>query len=461
MSIAMIGQFILSLSFLIILHECGHYFPAKWFKTRVEKFYLFFDWPKKLFSKKIDETEFGIGMLPLGGYVKISGMVDESMDLEQMNHPPQPWEFRSKTAWQRLIIMIGGVTVNFLLGFLILGLMMWYYGEEYIPASGAQYGIYADSLGQKIGLKTGDKILRVGDMPFDKFDDRKVLKEIVFNGVKNIQIDRNGEIITLTIPDESVNMLTAFKNKEETIFSLPIFFSVDSVSAEMPVKVKGGFLSGCKKPEMAPSPAALAKLQKGDDIIAINGEPIKYYNEFRAYAQRFKGKTMEMTVLRGADTIKLTATPTEEGRLGFIANFEKKRYYDTKTQKYSLAEALPLGVAKGYDFLINQIKAFGKMFKGEIKASESVGGFKSIAQMFGIQWDWERFWLMTASLSLILAFMNLLPIPALDGGYVMFLLWEVLTGKRVSDKFMERAVTIGFMILLALIVIINFWDFIR
>jgi regulator of sigma E protease len=357
--------------------------------------------------------------------------------------------------------MIGGVTVNFLLGFLILGLMMWYYGEEYIPASGAQYGIYADSLGQKIGLKTGDKILRVGDMPFDKFDDRKVLKEIVFNGVKNIQIDRNGEIITLTIPDESVNMLTAFKNKEETIFSLPIFFSVDSISAEMPVKAKGGFLSGCKKPEMVPSPAALAKLQKGDDIIAINGEPIKYYNEFRAYAQRFKGKPMEMTVLRGADTIKLTATPTEEGRLGFIANFEKKRYYDTKTQKYSLAEALPLGVAKGYDFLINQIKAFGKMFKGEIKASESVGGFKSIAQMFGIQWDWERFWLMTASLSLILAFMNLLPIPALDGGYVMFLLWEVLTGKRVSDKFMERAVTIGFMILLALIVIINFWDFIR
>ena len=462
MSLAMLGQFFLSLSLLIVLHECGHFFPAKWFKTRVEKFYLFFDPYFSLFKKKIGDTEYGIGWLPLGGYVKISGMVDESMDTEQMKLPPQPWEFRSKKAWQRLIIMLGGVTVNFILGFLIFGLMIWHYGEEYIPAESAKYGIYADSLGQAIGLKTGDKILKVGDKPFEKFNDRSVLKEIVFNGVKNIQVERDGKQITLTIPEESAKALTAFKNKEESIFSMPLFFTVDSITAEIAQKAKGGFLSGCNKTTTKiASPAALAKMQKGDNIIAINGNPIRFYNEFQDYARRFKGQPMEMSVLRGSDTVKLTATPTAEGKLGFMANFEKSRYFEEKTQTYSLAEAMPMGVSKGMDFLNSQIKAFGKMFKGEIKASESVGGFKSIAQMFSPKWDWERFWLMTASLSIILAFMNLLPIPALDGGYVVFLLWEVFTGKRVSDAFMEKAVTAGFFLLMTLIVVINFWDFIR
>ena len=461
MSIAMLGQFFLSLSLLIVLHECGHFFPAKWFKTRVEKFYLFFDPWFSVFKKKIGDTEYGIGWLPLGGYVKISGMVDESMDTEQMKLPPQPWEFRSKPAWQRLIIMLGGVTVNFILGFLIFGLMIWHYGEEYIPAASAKYGIYADSMGMKLGFQTGDKILKVGDKPFEKFDDRKVLKEIVFNGVNNIQVERNGQPVMITIPEESVKMLTAFKNKEESIFTLPVFFTVDSIVAEIPQKAKGGFLSGCKKAGTMPSPAALAKLQKGDNIIAINGNPIKYYNEFQDYARRYKGLPMTMSVLRGSDTLQLIATPTEQGRLGFMANFEKGKYHEEKTQTYSLGTALPMGVAKGWDFLGSQIKAFGKMFKGEINASESVGGFKSIAQMFGIRWDWERFWLMTASLSIILAFMNLLPIPALDGGYVVFLLWEVITGKRVSDEFMEKAVTAGFFLLMGLIVVINAWDFIR
>jgi regulator of sigma E protease len=461
MSIAMLGQFFLSLSLLIVLHECGHFFPAKWFKTRVEKFYMFFDPYFSLFKKKIGDTEYGIGWLPLGGYVKISGMVDESMDTEQMKLPPQPWEFRSKKAWQRLIIMLGGVTVNFILGFLIFGLMIWHYGEEYIPAENAKYGIFADSMGMKLGLQTGDKILKVGDKTFEKFDDRKVLKELVFNGVNNIQVERNGQPLMITIPNESIQMLTAFKNKEESIFSLPVFFTVDSILAEIPEKAKGGFLSGCKKPGTTPSPAALAKLQKGDNIIAVNSKPIKFYNEFQQIAHSNKGVPMAMTVLRGADTLQLTATPTDEGRLGFMADFKKDKYFDTKTQTYSLAQALPMGVAKGMDFLSSQIKAFGKMFKGEIKASESVGGFKSIAKMFSLEWDWERFWLMTASLSIILAFMNLLPIPALDGGYVVFLLWEVITGRRVSDAFMEKAVTAGFFLLMGLIVVINAWDIIR
>ena len=441
MSIAMLGQFFLSLSLLIVLHECGHFFPARWFKTRVEKFYLFFDPYFSLYKKKIGETEYGIGWLPLGGYVKISGMVDESMDTEQMKLPPQPWEFRSKKAWQRLIIMLGGVTVNFILGFLIFGLMIWYYGEEYVPVESAKYGIYADSLGQQLGLKTGDKILKVGDKPFEKFEDRIILREIVFNGVKNIQIERGGQTMVINIPDEAVKMLTAFENKDKDVFSLPRPFTIDSVVKDRP--------------------AAKAQLKKGDLIIAFNDIPTPFYNDFELLAKRFKNQPSTWKVLRGSDTLVLNVQSDEKGLFGFSAGTDMRKFYTTKKQTYTLAQALPMGVTKGYDFLVNQIKAFGKMFKGEIKASESVGGFKSIAKMFGEQWDWERFWLMTASLSIILAFMNLLPIPALDGGYVVFLLWEVFTGKRVSDAFMEKAVTVGFFLLMGLIVVINFWDFIR
>ncbi len=461
MSLAMLGQFILSLSLLIVLHECGHFFPARWFKTRVEKFYLFFDPWFSLFKKKIGDTEYGIGWLPLGGYVKISGMVDESMDTEALKLPAQPWEFRSKKAWQRLIIMIGGVTVNILLGFLIFGLMAWHYGESFIPVSSAKYGIYADSMGIQMGLKTGDKVLKIGQTPFTEFNPRKVVKEIVVNGVKTLQIERDGKEMTLTIPDETVTNLTNFKNKEESIFGLPMFFSIDSVAAEVNQKVKGGFLSGCSKTIKVPSPASAAKLQKGDSVLAVNDMPIRYFNEFTANCQHFKGKPMVLTLLRGNDTVKTSITPTEDGVIGIVANIEKYRYHKVETKHYSLAEGIPYGITKGTGFLGDQIKAFGQMFKGKIKASESVGGFKSIAQMFGEKWDWQSFWGMTASLSLILGFMNLLPIPALDGGYVMFLLWEVFTGKRVSDAFMEKAVTVGFMLLLGLIVVINFWDFIR
>jgi regulator of sigma E protease len=461
MSIAMLGQFILSLSLLIVLHECGHFFPARWFNTRVEKFYLFFDPWFSLFKKKIGDTEYGIGWLPLGGYVKISGMVDESMDTEAMKLPPQPWEFRSKKAWQRLIIMVGGVTVNILLGFFILAMMLWHYGETFIPVSSAKYGIYADSIGMQMGLKTGDKILKVGLTPVEEFSSGKMGKEIIVNGIKTLQVERDGKEMTVTIPDETIATLTSNKNKGEAIFSLPMFFTIDSIAKEVTLKVKGGFLSGCKKTVKVPSPASIAKFQKGDSIIAINNTPIKYFNEFTAYVQRYKSQPMPVTFMRGKDTMNVTVTPTEDGIIGIVASIEPYRYHKIETRHFTLAQAIPLGISKGTDFLGSQIKAFGKMFKGEIKASESVGGFKSIAQMFGEKWDWQQFWGMTASLSLILGFMNLLPIPALDGGYVVFLLWEVFTGKRVSDAFMEKAVTAGFMLLLTLIVVINFWDFIR
>jgi regulator of sigma E protease len=445
MSVAMLGQFILSLSLLIVLHECGHFFPARWFNTRVEKFYLFFDPWFSIFKKKIGDTEYGIGWLPLGGYVKISGMVDESMDTEAMKLPPQPWEFRSKKAWQRLIIMLGGVTVNILLGFLIFGMMAWHYGEDYLPASSVKTGIEADSLGMQLGLKSGDNILSVGGKPFEKFDDRGVLRGIVFDGARTMEVERNGQKTIINIPDDAVNTLTKFENKDKSLFFPRIPLVIGELVKDAPGE-KGG-------------------LKLGDQILSVNNTNVMYIHRYEAFVNELKDKKntpIELKILRGADTVKLNFSTNEEAKVGLRPEIDfAKLGFTMKHNSYSLAQALPMGVSRGADFLVNQIKAFGKMFKGEIKAKESVGGFKSIAQMFGKTWDWQRFWLMTASLSLILGFMNLLPIPALDGGYVMFLLWEVFTGKRVSDEFMEKAVTVGFMLLLALIVIINFWDFIR
>jgi regulator of sigma E protease len=460
MSIAMLGQFFLSLSLLIVLHECGHFFPAKWFKTRVEKFYLFFDPWFSLFKTKIGDTEYGIGWLPLGGYVKISGMVDESMDTEQLQQEPQPWEFRTKKAWQRLIIMLGGVTVNFILGFFVFGMLLWYYGEEYMPASSAKYGIYAEKLGLQMGLKTGDKILKVGNQPFDKFDPIMVKRALSLDGVKNIQLDRNGEIITLTVADSISSYLMTAKGQKDPIFSLPFEFSVDSIMKTLPLAAKGGFLSGCNKPAELPSPAAIAKLEKGDRIIAFDTNKVMYFNDLSIMLPRYKGTEVDMTYIRGNDTLHTKIKPTEDAKIGFYPKLNDD-YVQTIAQKYPLMEALPKGFTKGMGFLGMQMTAFGKIFKGEVKASESVGGFIPIAKMFGLRWDWERFWTMTASLSLILAFMNLLPIPALDGGYVMFLIWEMITGKKVSDKFMEKAVTAGFLLLISLILIINSMDVIK
>ncbi len=445
MSLAMLGQFILSLSLLIVLHECGHFFPARWFNTRVEKFYLFFDPWFSLFKKKIGDTEYGIGWLPLGGYVKISGMVDESMDTEALKQPAQPWEFRSKKAWQRLIIMIGGVTVNIILGFLIFGLMAYHYGEDYLPASSVKDGIQADSLGMQLGLKSGDRIISVGGKPFEKFDDRMVLRGIVFDGSRTMEVERDGKKVILNIPSDAVNTLTKFENKDKSLFYPRVPFVVGEVVKDAPAE-KGG-------------------LQVGDQILSLNGQAMVYLHRYEVFITELKDKKntpLDLKILRGQDTLNLKFSTNEEAKIGLRPESDyAKLGFTLEHKSYTLAQALPMGVTRGTDFLVNQIKAFGKMFKGEIKAKESVGGFKSIAQMFGKTWDWQRFWLMTASLSLILGFMNLLPIPALDGGYVVFLLWEVFTGKRVSDQFMEKAVTFGFMLLLALIVVINFWDFIR
>lgn len=437
----MLGQFFLSLSLLIILHECGHFFPARWFNTRVEKFYLFFDPWFSVFKKKIGDTEYGIGWLPLGGYVKISGMVDESMDTEQMKLPPQPWEFRSKKAWQRLIIMLGGVTVNFILGFLIFGLMAWHYGDDYVLASEAKYGIHADSLGQQIGLRSGDKILLVGNKPFDKFDDKYVLRSIIFDGATTMTVERDGARTTFNLPADVVGNLTKFSNKDNDLFRLRFPFIIGEV-------VKG-------------QAADSAGLKANDRVLTINDEVV-FFDDVLKKIEQSKNQQLSVKILRGPDTVALALTPNKDGKIGVgLVTGYKKLGFNVAHQSYTFAEAMPLGVKRGYDLLANQVKAFGKIGRGEIKASESVGGFKSIAKMFDIVWNWQQFWAMTGTLSLILGFMNLLPIPALDGGYVVFLLWEVVTGKRVSDAVVEKAVTVGFFLLIALLVTVNYLDFMR
>ncbi len=439
--VIMIGQLILSLSILIVLHEMGHFFPARLFDTRVEKFYLFFDPWFSLFKFKKGDTEYGIGWLPLGGYVKISGMIDESMDKEQMKLPPQPWEFRSKPAWQRLIIMLGGVTVNFILGFFILGMVLFVWGEEYLPNENVEYGIHVDSLGMQLGLKNGDKIISVGGVPFDKFNDRQIFREIIINEAKDIKVNREGNTLTLKITDENVGELTKRKNKGLRLFVPRVPFIVEQIidSDEFPAKAAG--------------------LKEGDLIIAANGTPTPFYDQFKTISQNRKGQDTEITVIRNKqDTLNLNLKLTESGKIGVYPQNPFK-YFNTERQEYSFFQAMPLGTKKGWSFLTDQVKAFGQMFSGRLKASDSLGGFGSIAKLYGTVWIWENFWRMTAIISLILAFMNLLPIPALDGGHVMFLLYEVVSGRKPSDKVVEYSTIAGFFLIISLLIFANGLDF--
>ncbi|MEZ4949143.1 MAG: RIP metalloprotease RseP [Saprospiraceae bacterium] len=461
--VVMIGQLMLSLCILIILHEMGHFLPAKWFKTRAEKFYLFFDpWISLIKAKKLngswqvktalskdqefkddnpDVTEYGVGWLPLGGYVKISGMVDESFDKEQMAKPPQPWEFRSKPAWQRLIIMLGGVTVNFILGFFLFGMVLWVWGDEYLPAENAKYGIYTDSLGRELGLQDGDYVLKVGDKPFDKFNPRLLVQSIVIDGAKEITVKRDGAEKTIPVDPKFIGILSSYKSQQQILFSARMPTQIGKIEEE-----SSGYKAG---------------LRTDDRIIALNGQSTPYFNDLKEVLDENKGKEVAVTVLRAEnDTVKINAPVNDLGQIGFKP-YGPEKFFDLQRQTYTAAEAFPLGVQKGWDFLASQITAFKRMFKGQIKATESLGGFGTFAKIFGTTWEWDHFWQMTAIISLILAFMNLLPIPALDGGHVMFLLYEVATGRKPSDRFMEIATTAGFVLVLALVIFANGLDIMR
>jgi len=432
-----IGQLILSLSILIVLHEFGHFLPARLFGTRVEKFYLFFDPYFSLFKKQIGETEYGIGWLPLGGYVKISGMIDESFDTEQMDAEPQPWEFRSKPAWQRLIIMLGGVTVNFILGFLIYSMVLFAYGLEFFPAKNITAGIAVDSLGQELGLRDGDHVLYVGDVPFERFNDRAILQGIAIDNARELTVRRNGNEQKLPVENKWADILTRHENKNARLFGPRHPFVVNDPGDQG--KEKG--------------------IKKEDKVVSVNGQPVAYIHEYFKAVRGLKSQAISVGILpKGGSTVReVTMELDEAGKMG-ITSAPTNYFYDTERIEYGFLESFPAGYNQGVRFLGNQFKAFGEMFKGNIKVSESLGGFASIGGMFGKEWIWERFWFMTASLSLILAFMNLLPIPALDGGHVMFLLYEVVTGRKPSDKFMEYATMVGFVIVLGLVVFANGLD---
>lgn len=429
-----VGQLILSLSILIVLHEMGHFFPAKWFKTRVEKFYLFFDAPpfNSLFKIKKGETEYGIGWLPLGGYVKISGMVDESMDTEFKDRAPEPWEFRSKPAWQRLIIMLGGVTVNFLLGFFIFAMLLWGYGKEYVPTVELkQYGTAFDSVLIQQGFRNGDVITRIGNTPFDRFDGGTFLEKVILGSEKNVTVLRDGQEQVVTVGNDIDRKVTDMGIPKSALLAPRFPFFVEKTAPN--------------------TPAEKAGIQKGDRLLGLNGEAALYYDQFVRQAQKSKGKDAVVTVLRGTDTLQIPLTLTAEGTIGVMAR-PLVHILRTERQDFTLLQAFPEGYQQGIDFLKTQISAFGKMITGKISANKNLGSFISIGNMFPSDFSWEAFWHLTATLSLILAFMNLLPIPALDGGYVMFLIWEVITGKKVSDNILEKAVTVGFFLLMALMV---------
>jgi regulator of sigma E protease len=417
----------------------GHFLPAKWFKCRVEKFYLFFDPWFSLVKKKIGDTVYGVGWLPLGGYVKISGMIDESMDKEAMKLPPQPWEFRSKKPWQRLIIMIGGVTVNLILGFFLFAMILWHWGEEYLPAKNTTYGIYVDSLGKSIGLKDGDMIVAVNGKEVENFS--RLSTDIILNEAKTIQVVRNGQQLDVPVPTGTISQL--IKRKGDPL-AYPRFPAVvDSVQKN------AKFVSG--------------SLQKNDMIIGFNGKPVTSFYELSDVKKEMKNQVVTLTVVRNqADTSDVKVQLTAEANIGFYPRSPDK-FLKFETKKYTFLESLPAGVKKGWSTLVMNVQNFKLLFTSkEVKASESLGSFLTIGNMFGAQWDWERFWTMTALLSIVLAFMNILPIPALDGGHVLFTLYEMITGRKPSDKFMEYAQMAGMILLLGVMAYalgLDFWRY--
>jgi regulator of sigma E protease len=436
-----VAQLLLSLSILVILHEFGHYITAKWFKCRVEKFYLFFDPWFSLAKKKVGETEYGIGWLPLGGYVKISGMVDESMDKEQMKQPAQPWEFRSKPAWQRLIIMIGGVTVNILLAFIIYSMILMVWGEKNIKSDSLKYGIaFNDPLFKELGFENGDKIIAIDGKPVPEFTD--VLKKLLVAD-EGATIIRNGEKKELSLPVDLIGKLVEKRKKSEKPILTP----------RVPVVVI----------EIDPSvPAFTSGLRKGDKIISINNKPAFFRDEFEKIMEdKKKGSSISLVVERNDSLVRFFTAVFDDSRIGFQSpttpeQMDSLGVYDFTLRKYGFFEAIPAGIKRSGAELGFYIDQFKKILSPETGAYKGVGGFKSMGSVFsGKGWDWEHFWTITAFFSIVLAFMNLLPIPALDGGHVLFTLIEMITGRKPNDKFLEYAQIVGMVLLLGLMLYAN------
>ena len=435
--VIMVGQLILGLSILVILHELGHFLAARAFGIKVEKFYLFFDaWGISLFKFNYKGVEYGIGWLPLGGYVKIAGMIDESMDTDQLAGPPQPWEFRSKPAWQRLIVMLGGITVNIILGVIIFWVLTIRYGETYIPNSEIKYGIVPGKIGMKIGLKPGDKITEVNGKPVVRFEELTGSKVIMGN--TDLTVLRGNATLHVKVPGNLINDI-ADLGVEQFISRAPrMKFSVKAIAPQ--------------------SGAAKAGLTAGDSIVAVNGNPIAFYDQVQTQLQQNKNKQVALGIKRNGNLINTNAQVNKNGLLGFTADLDIPK---EKTLTFGFFGSLPIGADKAWDTFSNNATGLGKVFKGEVKFNKAVSGPVAIASLFGPHIDWIRFWTIVGLLSMVLALTNLLPIPALDGGHALFLIIEMIKGKPLSDKFLERAQIVGFVILVTLMVFIFGNDIVR
>ena len=425
-------QLLLSLSILIVLHELGHFIPAKIFKTRVEKFFLFFDVKFALFKKKFGDTVYGIGWLPLGGYVKISGMIDESMDKEQMQQPPQPWEFRTKPTWQRLIIMLGGVTVNLILGFLIYMMILFVWGKNTLPNSAMPLGLGVSPLAKEIGFEKGDQILSVDGKPLEVVLD--INKMLLIRSVQEVQVERaNGIKVSIPIPENIGDRM--FTSGQMNILYPRNPALIDSFWTE-----KGAYSSGMKV---------------GDKIITANGVLIEDWGDLRAFNADKANQTVQYVIERNQTRDTLNVVLDAEGKMGVIP----RNSINISQVDLSLAESITEGFSYGYWTLYDYVAQFKYVFTK--KGASQLGGFGAIGSLFPATWDWRAFWASTAFISIILAFMNLLPIPALDGGHVMFLLYEIVSGRKPNDKFMEYAQMVGFFLLLALVIYANGNDLFR
>ncbi len=437
-----ISQFLLSISILVLLHELGHFAVARLFNTRVEKFYLFFNPWFTLFKVKKGDTEYGLGWLPLGGYVKIAGMIDESMDTEAMKAPVKPDEFRAKPAWQRLLIIIAGVVVNLLLAIVIYIGMLLYWGESYLPTENAKYGIVVNETTAKIGLHTGDKILSIDQQEVVRFGD--ILSNILLDNAQTIQIERAGVPMEISIPESYRHELLEessrdFKAKAPAIAPRLLFapFVVAKVSED----------------------AAAALLQKGDEVVAINDQGFTYYDEFQSYLRAQQNQSITLTVKRGGEELKMPVKLDEKGYLGVYVDGEKQESLELAYQHYTFAEAVPAGIAKSYRTLSSYVRSLKMLFAPS--GLQSLGGFGTFVAIFPPEWNWQTFWGLTAFISIILAFMNILPIPALDGGHALFIIYEMITGRKPSQKFMEYAQLAGILLVFTLFILANTNDIIK
>ena len=453
-------QFFLALSILVFVHELGHFLAAKAFKTRVDKFYLFFDWGFSIFRcKKVDgqwrfkffaknagpddewakstSTEYGIGWFPLGGYNKIAGMIDESMDKEQMKQPAQEWEFRSKPAWQRFIIMVAGVFMNVVLAVCIYIGLLANYGEQYLPTSEVnKYGIVVDSLGYEFGFRDGDKILSVDGETIENF--QEIPMQIILEKAKTIEVERDGQRVVVTLPDDALTKLLSTQNGTFISYRMPFVVSgvIDNSAAQA-----GG-------------------LEVGDVIIGINDIPTPYYQDFTKHIKQFSNQKVDIMVVRDFDTLALPMQLGEQAVIGaYLAPLSE--YFTLETKEYTFWQAIPAGFSKTFSEISDYWKQLKLIFSPKTKAYESVGGFISIGKIFPDTWIWSMFWRLTAFLSIALAVMNILPIPALDGGHILFLLYEIITRRKPSDKFMEIAEYIGLALVLALVIFANGNDIIK